>query len=372
MTFDGPNDPLNPQNWHWFTKVYCVLIICLIAFIVCAASSIDAPVIPQASAQFHVSNVAESLATAIFLVGFGVGAPFAGPLSEAFGRNPIYLVTFTLFCIWIMASALAPSIGPQIVFRFLAGFFGSTPFTTLGGTLADLYDHTSRAKIFPFFACIAFVGVNMGPLIGGYIGHSDMPWRWTEWITLCVSGFILVLVVLLLPETYAPTILTWKAQALRKSTGNDRYKSILEIKNITLGGKMRTALSRPFMILFSEPIVVLFTLYMTVLYVVSFSFFASFPYIFGSPRTYNFSQGGTYLVFLAIITGVVVCALVTPLFGLVIKREAIQAAKEGHDHPPPEAMLWWAMIGAPALPVSLFWLAWTTYKSVSFWSAIIA
>ena len=47
----------------------------------------------QATADFGVSEVTESLATGIFLIGFGVGALFAGPISETIGRNPVYIAT---------------------------------------------------------------------------------------------------------------------------------------------------------------------------------------------------------------------------------------------------------------------------------------
>lgn len=69
VSFDGPSDPLNPTNYHWGKKLYGTIIISLIAFVVCMASSIDAPIIPQASGRFHVSAVTESLATALFLIG---------------------------------------------------------------------------------------------------------------------------------------------------------------------------------------------------------------------------------------------------------------------------------------------------------------
>lgn len=62
-------------------------------------------------------------------MGFGVGALVAGPFSETAGRNPIYVATLSIYCIFIMASALAPSIGAQLAFRFVAGVFGATPLT---------------------------------------------------------------------------------------------------------------------------------------------------------------------------------------------------------------------------------------------------
>ena len=47
--------------------------IAFIGWIVGFASSIDSAALPQASAEFGVSEVTESLATGLFLIGFGVG-----------------------------------------------------------------------------------------------------------------------------------------------------------------------------------------------------------------------------------------------------------------------------------------------------------
>jgi MFS family permease len=253
----------NPLNWPQSKKLSSLFIISAIAFLVGFGSSIDASVIPQASKHFHVSNVAESLATGIYLIGFRVGAPFAGPLSETFGRRPVYISTFVLYCIWIMAAGLSPNLGAQLAFRFLAGFFGPTPFTTAGGTLGDLYSPQDRGKIFPSFAFIAFFGPTLGPLVGGYVGVSGILWRWTEWVTLICPGFTLILLALFLPETYAPVILKWKARCLRAATNNPRYHATIELSEASLVSRFKVALSRPIRIFLTEPILVVFTLYLT-------------------------------------------------------------------------------------------------------------
>ena len=68
------------------------------------------------------------------------------------GRNPVYIVTLALYMVFIMASALAPNIGAQLVFRFLAGIFGATPLTCAGGSISDLWDPLERVFAFPVFA----------------------------------------------------------------------------------------------------------------------------------------------------------------------------------------------------------------------------
>lgn len=135
-----------------------------IAWIVGFSSSVDSGALQQAAAEFGVSEVTESLATALFLIAFGCGGLVAGPFSEEFGRNPIYIATMLGFMVFVMASALAPNIGAQLAFRYIAGFFASTPLTCAGGSISDLFNPMERVYAFPIFATAAF----MGPIFGRY------------------------------------------------------------------------------------------------------------------------------------------------------------------------------------------------------------
>lgn len=44
----------------------------------------------------------------------------------------------------------------------------------------------------------------------------------------------------------------------------------------------------------------------------------------------------------------------------------------GGDRLPPEFRLWFAMFGAPAIPISLFWMGWTSDGNISIWSPLLA
>lgn len=173
------------------------------------------------------------------------------------------------------------------------------------------------------------------------------------------------------PETYAPVILGWKAKALRKVTGDTRHKGPLDgLQQTSLVRKIAEALYRPILILVTEPIISVLTAYLTFVYMVSFSFFSGASYIFTA--SYDFQQGAAYLMFVGVVVGLWVCALASPLYEMLIGREYQRAAAQVKDQPGPEAMLWWAMIGAPPLPISLFWLAWSDFPTVSYWSPIFA
>lgn len=158
----GPHDPLNPRNFSTFTKVLATLRIACLCICLLIASSIDASVLPQAAADLHVSEVVESLATAMFLAGLGVGCLTAGPLSETFGRNFVYIGTLVFFMGFEVGAALAPNIGAQIVFRFLAGFAATAPLTLAGGTIADLFSPLEKTYGFPVYGIAGFAGPALG------------------------------------------------------------------------------------------------------------------------------------------------------------------------------------------------------------------
>jgi MFS family permease len=216
----------------------------------------------------------------------------------------------------------------------------------------------------------------LGPIIGGFIAESPLiSWRWTEWITLIMSGLILASVLLFLPETYKPVLLRWKAKHLRQITGDDRYVSPGEILHQPFSTRMMQALRRPFVLTAQEPTIILWTGYLTVIYMILFGFLAGYSFVFGD--TYHFTQGITGLMFLGMSIGLLLCTIpLTPLIYHWAKLE-LATIKEIHpDQPrvrlPPEFRLWHAMLGAPAIPISLFWMGWTANPSISFWSPLIA
>jgi multidrug resistance protein len=266
--YEGPNDPMNPKSWSKTKRFAITFSVASIGCVVGLASSIDSSAVREASAEFGVSEVVESMATGLFLIGFGVGALFAGPFSETLGRNPVYIVTLVLYMIFVMAAALSPNIGAQLAFRFIGGCFAATPLVCAGGTISDIWDARERTYAFPIFAVAAFAGPLLGPVIGGFIVQSPyLSWRWVDWMTLIISAVVLGIIVFFQPETFPPILLKWKAQHLRDLTGDDRYRAEIEIRSETFMQRLKVALYRPFLLTATEPIIILIALYLTVVYI---------------------------------------------------------------------------------------------------------
>lgn len=93
--------------------------------IVAFCSSIHTAAITAVANDLDCSTTVSTLGVSTFLIGFASGPLLFAPLSEMYGRNPIYRITFLLFAVFNLGCALSPNIASLLVFRFLCGFFGS-------------------------------------------------------------------------------------------------------------------------------------------------------------------------------------------------------------------------------------------------------
>jgi MFS family permease len=372
VDWDGPGDPQNPRNWSSYRKWIGTSLVALLAGLVGACAPIDSTIFPQAAKQFGVSEVAESLSVGIFLIGFGFGALIAGPVSEVLGRSVTYLSNVLSMCIWIMAAALAPNYGAQMVFRFLAGLSGASPLVCAGGTISDMFTPLEKTYTFAFFSLGGFVGPAIGPVMSAWVPDSPYlhTWRWSEWIALLFAGVVFFLLLAFQPETFEPVLLEWKAGSLRKLTGDDSYRALHEVESVSISERLQVAMGRPFILAWHEPIIQIGTLYLTVNYIILFTFFDGYTTIFQD--TYNLSTGMTYTLFVGIAVGFVTAGIYLPFVYSKTCKAARAAEAEGRKSFDPEVRLWFGMLGAPAVPISLFWMAWTAYPSISIWSPLIA
>jgi MFS family permease len=63
------------------------------------------------SMEFNVSKEVTVLGLSLFVMGLGLGPLLVGPLSEVYGRNVVYQVSYLLFFIFSWPIAFAPNIG---------------------------------------------------------------------------------------------------------------------------------------------------------------------------------------------------------------------------------------------------------------------
>jgi MFS transporter, DHA1 family, multidrug resistance protein len=90
-----------------------------------------------------------------------------------------------------------------------------------------------------------------------------------------LSGFTLVLLFFLMPETSSANILYRRTRRLRKQTGNDKLRCEPELIGETMTGKELAlmVLVRPFTLSFMEPICFFLNVYIALVYALIYMWF---------------------------------------------------------------------------------------------------
>jgi hypothetical protein len=148
----GDDDPLDPKNWPLLDRSKNIVILSFLIFVQGWAGAAESMANTKASKEFGVSKVAENLSTAMYLFGIGSGSLFAGPLSETYGRNPVYLVSTFCYLFFVLGCALTPTFGGQVVCRFFVGLSSSATLSINGSSVRDQFRPVKRAFVFPVIA----------------------------------------------------------------------------------------------------------------------------------------------------------------------------------------------------------------------------
>ncbi|KAJ4319829.1 MFS siderochrome iron transporter 1 [Neodidymelliopsis sp. IMI 364377] len=361
------DDPVNPMNYSLALKWTITMLVAVATLAVAFVSSAYSGGIAEILEEFRVVQIIGTLGISLFVLGFAIGPLMWAPLSELYGRQYLFFGTYMLLTVFNAGAAGAKNIQTLIVLRFLAGAFGSSPLTNAGGVIADMFPASQRGLATSIFAAAPFLGPVIGPIVGGFVGQS-IGWRWIEGVMAIFTGVLWLTCGLLVPETYAPVLLRKRAVALSKKTGQV-YKSKSDIEQGTksVGGAFKTALTRPWILLLREPIVLLLSIYMAVIYGTLYMLFGAFPIVYQQGR--GWSQGIGGLAFIGVAVGMVAAVI----FSIWDNKRYNQAIKDSPSGvAAPEARLPPAIIGSVAMPIGLFWFAWTNSPSIHWIVSIMA
>jgi len=364
----GDEDPQNPRNWSRAKKFFVTFEICFLTFSVYIGSAIYTPGLMDVMADFGVAQVPATLGLTLYVAGYGLGPIIWSPMSEIpqIGRLWVYIGTLLIFVLFQIPTALSVNFGMLLAFRFLTGFFGSPALATGGATIADMYRPKKQAYGLAVWGIGAVCGPVLGPLVGGFAVEA-YGWTWTIWELMWLSGFCLVFLFFLLPETSSSNILHRRTKRLRKLTGDDRFTCEPDMMSEQMGPKdiVLMTLVKPITLNFQEPIVFLLNLYIALIYGLLYIWFESFPLVFSG--IYGFSLGIEGVAFLGILVGTFIGAAV--LFAWLYFYQEKQFDENGNIEP--EKRLIPAMVGCFFVPICLFWFGWSSRSDIHWIMPII-
>ncbi|KAH7124934.1 major facilitator superfamily domain-containing protein [Dactylonectria estremocensis] len=353
VDWDGPNDPANPHNWSRARKGGTIALVSAITFVTPLASSIFSPSIDQVMTEFNSTNQQlASFIVSVYLLGYCFGPLVVAPLSEVYGKNPLYNVCNVMFVIWNVACAKAPNISALIIFRFFAGLAGCCPVTLGAGSLTDITSPEHRVAALSGWIMGPLLGPVVGPIAGGYLTEAK-DWRWSFWVVSMVGGVIVIVGFLFMRETDAKALLEQKTKRLRKETSNPKLTSKLD-PGLTIKELFRVATIRPGKMLLFSPIILCLSLYMAIVYGYLYLLFTALPMVFKSQ--YGFTTGQVGLSYIGFGIG---STTALGIIGGTSDRITQQLTKKNGGEAKPEYRLPVMALGSVLVPVGLFMFGWT-------------
>jgi multidrug resistance protein len=360
VTWNGPHDPENPQNWARRKKLLRSFAPLAVIFSISFCSSIFGSATSVTAHQYGVSEEVMSLGVALFMAGYAVGPLIFAPMAEVVGNLPVMVVALAGCGVFQIPLALARNVTTILVSRFLAGMLGSGGLAVGSGLLADIFGPITRGIAVGTSASIMNLGSTISPIVGAYI-VDRYDWRWTAWTSLILCGVVGLLCIALLRESSHNRLLMRRAAYLRHETGNPNYRAQAEMASLNPQVLLRKYCTKPVRMFCQEPILIVMTTYLTLVYGTLYLSYQLFPRAF---RMRGWSVPTATLPFTAVGLGVLSALGVFSFFTMTwYKRRWVLAQKAAVDgvpaRVPPEDRLPPMILGAVLLPPSLLWFGWS-------------
>lgn len=113
------DDPDDPRNWPLWYRGITIAIVSFSTWTVVLYSTSYTSSMPGMMKEFHVtSEPVATLGVTTYLLGLAVGSLILAPLSEIYGRRPVYIGSLLFYCLMVLPCALATSLSEILVVRF--------------------------------------------------------------------------------------------------------------------------------------------------------------------------------------------------------------------------------------------------------------
>ncbi|KAF5964257.1 major facilitator family transporter protein [Fusarium bulbicola] len=357
------------------------------------------------------SHTATLVGITTFCAGFAIAPMALAPISEIWGRRPVFILAGFVFVISQAVCSVMPNLAGMLIARFFVGVGGSVFSSVVGGVIADLWQKEERNTPMALFSGFVLFGTGLGPLVSAAfvndLEDDTMAWKWSFWHQVILDGLLLVAILILFKETRGSVLLSRKAKKLnqwyqqledagvyglwvtdpREDTcssssssvktmpGHEtmlEYNSQTQLRRIRwlveadeqrppLRQMMATSIMRPFYLLFTEPVVFSFSLWAAFSWAVLYLSFSIVPYLYSD--NYNMSMR----IYVAMMASAIIATVVGILQESLMKHPLWSGHVDEKEVSPfwrfmrknfpadsPEARLYFSCLTALLLPAGLF------------------
>lgn len=307
IEFDPNGDPENPQDWSESSKKVVIALLSAMAFMVTFTCI---SIVPIANHIVFSLNGTENRSSSILLVtvwelGEALGPLIIAPLSEIYGRYPVYNIANLLFIFGIILAALSQSVELFVFARFLTGM--AVACNVLNPSIVgDIYPTHRRSGGMSLAMFVPLIGGAVGPAMSGVIAER-VGWRVILWMSAAVAIMCEVMFFLFYRETYRVTILQQRAARLRSETYKESLKVTFEddaAASALFRSKLWESIQRPARMMYDSSVMKIMALYGGVIFTWYYILATTLPDILTD--VYGFSPALTGYSFLLFSGGAAV------------------------------------------------------------------
>ncbi|KAF0641965.1 hypothetical protein FPSE5266_01628 [Fusarium pseudograminearum] len=189
-----PNDPLNFRPWEKYGIVFCCCWFSIMGLSVASGLGAILNVFFEAYIPQGYNSDQVVLLITLPTLFIGLGNYIILPLSLAFGRRPVFLISTVVLFASSIAAAIQNSYNGHLASRIIQGIATGASESLLPLMLTEVTFLHERAFIFGLYWMLQNAFSSSLNLASSYI-NADLGWRWYYWVfTITVGvGFILAI-----------------------------------------------------------------------------------------------------------------------------------------------------------------------------------
>jgi EmrB/QacA subfamily drug resistance transporter len=157
-------------------KRSALVIATLSAFLTPIMGSAVNVALPAIQKEFQMNAVLLSWIATSYLLAAAVSLVPFGRLADIYGRKKIFTMGVVLFTVASFLSAISVSASMLIACRVFQGVGGGMIFSNGLAILSSVFPPTERGKAIGINAAAVYVGLSIGPFLGGFLTHQ-LSWR---------------------------------------------------------------------------------------------------------------------------------------------------------------------------------------------------
>ena len=140
-----------PIHYSNKTKWLITVVVAIAAAAAPVGSAIILPALDQVAGDLGASPTIANLSVALYMLSMAICPLWWSAFSELSGRRTVYLISFAMFTIFGVLSAVSTNIAMLVVMRMLNGGAAASVQAVGAGTIADIWESFERGTAMGYF-----------------------------------------------------------------------------------------------------------------------------------------------------------------------------------------------------------------------------